>query len=532
MSSRYDVHPMEQNFRDWDKKIKEEDYALNNFIAARWDELTKAGKHGHYETLYRLVRDAIKFRREQQEGAMNTEVVPIAWAEIDFGGTFIGVSLEQDHSSPFKWMPLYTDSLSLQERRVAQRRSKVDNDLAELYARRDKDRRAAAPNTAVVYQCPRCATSMEVDLTAKPSSAVPPNHIDLEVLWSKHKTGNDANARMSKENFFAAMTEAPNAAGQVMQGSNGTDAIPESEPVPAVPYDEATIKARDHSVPRARGDEPANDDATPTPLCSYCGYRYRSCDDINCPAAPDPTRLKLHGPTSGGMVAAPEPAPRKLRYIGASDEQVNYRGNDDPRGVLNIGSLYEVLREDIGDFHTDIYLTVFPKLRFNSVCFESAIEPAPSKESTLALSAEQVGQDYFLVMNVTEGRLLGGDDMVRAVLAVGRLMNQALAAIELERDNARHVQIAADQANEIAELKRTTIKLTPVELQSGLDRVRFAELLIKQLPETHDGRNTWLLNYSPDMADELKQRLKLAENLHGRTRIEGEEVGAPHLRED
>ena len=111
-------------------------------------------------------------------------------------------------------------------------------------------------------------------------------------------------------------------------------------------------------------------------------------------------------------------------------------------------------------------------------------------------------------------------------------MNQALAAIELERDNARHVQIAADQANEIAELKRTTIKLTPVELQSGLDRVRFAELLIKQLPETHDGRNTWLLNYSPDMADELKQRLKLAENLHGRTRIEGEEVGAPHLRED
>src|SRR3990167_739469 len=92
-------------------------------------------------------------------------------------------------------------SLALQERRQEQRRSKVDNDLAELYARRDKDRRAAAPNTAVVYQCPRCATSMEVDLTAKPSSAVPPNHIDLEVLWSKHKTGNDENARMDKESF-------------------------------------------------------------------------------------------------------------------------------------------------------------------------------------------------------------------------------------------------------------------------------------------------------------------------------------------
>ena len=39
------------------------------------------------------------------------------------------------------------------------------------------------------------------------------------------------------------------------------------------------------------------------------------------------------------------------------------------------------------------------------------------------------------------------------------------------------------------------IELTPVEIQSRLDRVRFAELLIKQLPADHEGRNTWLLNY-------------------------------------
>ncbi len=45
-------------------------------------------------------------------------------------------------------------------------------------------------------------------------------------------------------------------------------------------------------------------------------------------------------------------------------------------------------------------------------------------------------------------------------------------------------------------MKRTRIiKLTPQEIQSGLDRVKFAELLIRQLPEDHDGRNTWLLNY-------------------------------------
>lgn len=38
-------------------------------------------------------------------------------------------------------------------------------------------------------------------------------------------------------------------------------------------------------------------------------------------------------------------------------------------------------------------------------------------------------------------------------------------------------------------------KMTPVEMQSGLTRVRNAEGLISQLSVNHDGRNTWLLNY-------------------------------------
>ena len=42
---------------------------------------------------------------------------------------------------------------------------------------------------------------------------------------------------------------------------------------------------------------------------------------------------------------------------------------------------------------------------------------------------------------------------------------------------------------------RRAIFLTNFERQSGLDRQRHAELLILQLPEDHDGRNTWLLNY-------------------------------------
>ena len=39
------------------------------------------------------------------------------------------------------------------------------------------------------------------------------------------------------------------------------------------------------------------------------------------------------------------------------------------------------------------------------------------------------------------------------------------------------------------------IKLTKAEIQSGSDRQKWAENLILQLPETHDGRNSWLLNY-------------------------------------
>lgn len=43
--------------------------------------------------------------------------------------------------------------------------------------------------------------------------------------------------------------------------------------------------------------------------------------------------------------------------------------------------------------------------------------------------------------------------------------------------------------------KKSIILLTKAEVQSGLNRQRSAEGLIQQLPATHDGRNTWLLNY-------------------------------------
>lgn len=54
--------------------------------------------------------------------------------------------------------------------------------------------------------------------------------------------------------------------------------------------------------------------------------------------------------------------------------------------------------------------------------------------------------------------------------------------------------------------KRDAIELTPAEIQSGLDRVRWAEGLILQLPDNHDGRNSWLLNYgTSDEADRIRR---------------------------
>ena len=45
---------------------------------------------------------------------------------------------------------------------------------------------------------------------------------------------------------------------------------------------------------------------------------------------------------------------------------------------------------------------------------------------------------------------------------------------------------------------KSSIPLTKAEIESGLSRVKWAELLIKQLPEEHEGRNSWLLNYGSE----------------------------------
>lgn len=59
----------------------------------------------------------------------------------------------------------------------------------------------------------------------------------------------------------------------------------------------------------------------------------------------------------------------KVKYIGASDAQVNWGHCDDPRNVLIEGEMYEVEAEDVHTWHTKLSLVGLDG-KFNSVCFD------------------------------------------------------------------------------------------------------------------------------------------------------------------
>ena len=59
-----------------------------------------------------------------------------------------------------------------------------------------------------------------------------------------------------------------------------------------------------------------------------------------------------------------------VKFTNSSIDQVRWGGNDDPTTVLVIGKRYEVLMEEVHDWHTKYILVRFPKLKFNSCSFE------------------------------------------------------------------------------------------------------------------------------------------------------------------
>ena len=70
----------------------------------------------------------------------------------------------------------------------------------------------------------------------------------------------------------------------------------------------------------------------------------------------------------------------KVRYNGCTDIQVTYGDHDDPRGVLEKGSIYEVEYQRVRAWTTDFKLTGIDG-RFNSTCFEKVGVLADTQES-------------------------------------------------------------------------------------------------------------------------------------------------------
>ena len=62
-----------------------------------------------------------------------------------------------------------------------------------------------------------------------------------------------------------------------------------------------------------------------------------------------------------------------VKYTGATDQQVRWGSNDDPRKVLTVGQTYEVEKVEVHTWHTKVYL-VGIEGRFNSVSFEAPHE--------------------------------------------------------------------------------------------------------------------------------------------------------------
>jgi hypothetical protein len=60
---------------------------------------------------------------------------------------------------------------------------------------------------------------------------------------------------------------------------------------------------------------------------------------------------------------------KRVKYIGASIEQIKWGSNDDPRQLLTEGETYTVDEVEVHSWHTKIYLKEFPDKKFNSVSF-------------------------------------------------------------------------------------------------------------------------------------------------------------------
>jgi hypothetical protein len=76
----------------------------------------------------------------------------------------------------------------------------------------------------------------------------------------------------------------------------------------------------------------------------------------------------------------------KVKFISATDDQINWGGNDDPRLILDTNTTYEVEKVEVHSWHTKVYLKGI-KGEFNSVHFK-VISDEPQTELITYLNKE------------------------------------------------------------------------------------------------------------------------------------------------
>jgi len=64
----------------------------------------------------------------------------------------------------------------------------------------------------------------------------------------------------------------------------------------------------------------------------------------------------------------------EVYYIGSESEQVKWGNNDDPKGILEIGKKYTLLKKEYHKWHTKYILEQFPDKQFNSVSFMTSYD--------------------------------------------------------------------------------------------------------------------------------------------------------------
>lgn len=60
----------------------------------------------------------------------------------------------------------------------------------------------------------------------------------------------------------------------------------------------------------------------------------------------------------------------KVKFIGTTNDQVNWCGHDDPRKYLIKGKEYTISKIEVHSWHTRVYLKEYPGKHFNLLSFE------------------------------------------------------------------------------------------------------------------------------------------------------------------